>query len=135
MCVRQQVHSRVPSISRAREPLSFIFPGPSKRHGSAQLCPQTQPSMQVQDHRVVLSVMWRGVSKMKPGDSETLSRDEAVSFDERSSFEPTISPDLDDAFVAQQQKFDRLNRYYDDVVVELRKLLDHTSDEADQIDT
>ena len=58
-----------------------------------------------------------------------------MSFDERSSFEPTISPDLDDAFVAQQQKFDRLNRYYDDVVVELRKLLDQTSDEGDQIET
>ena len=58
-----------------------------------------------------------------------------MSFDERSSFEPTISPDLDDAFVVQQQKFDRLNRYYDDVVVELRKLLDQTSDEGDQIET
>jgi hypothetical protein len=68
---------------------------------------------------------------MKPGDSETLSRDEPVSFDEQASFDPTISPDLNDAFVAQQQKIDRLNQYYDEVVAELRKLLDNSRDEGD----
>ena len=67
---------------------------------------------------------------MKPGDIETLSRDETVSFDERALFDPTESATHDDAFIAQRQKTERLNQYYDEVVAELRALLDQ-SEEGD----
>jgi hypothetical protein len=68
---------------------------------------------------------------MKPGDIETLSRDELVSFDERAAFDPTETATHDDAFRAQQQKTERLNQYYDEVVAELRALLDQSDDEGD----
>ena len=64
---------------------------------------------------------------MKPGDIETLSRDEPVSL---AASDPTESVTLDDAFVAHQQKVERLNQYYDEVVAELRALLDQ-SEEGD----
>ena len=64
---------------------------------------------------------------MKPGDIETLSRDEPVSL---ALSDATESLTPDDAFRAHQQKVERLNQYYDEVVAELRALFDQ-SDEGD----
>jgi hypothetical protein len=65
---------------------------------------------------------------MKSGDLELVSADELVSLDAPS--DPAELATLDDEFRAQQEKIDRLNQYYDEVVAELRALLDQSVDEA-----
>ena len=67
---------------------------------------------------------------MKSGDLDSMSVDELFSLDERAPLDPAGSAALDDEFHAQQQKFERLNRYYDEVVAELRALLDPSHDEG-----
>lgn len=61
---------------------------------------------------------------MNPGDLETTSVLEPWPVDERTLFEPAEPATHDDEFIAQQQRIDRLNEYYNDVVAELRALLD-----------
>ena len=60
---------------------------------------------------------------MKPGDPTSLAGDELLSLDKRTPSDPAEYPKLDDEFQLQQQKIERLNRYYDEVVAELRALL------------
>jgi hypothetical protein len=60
---------------------------------------------------------------MNPGDPETMTMDELRPLDEQALSDPAESATHDDEFRAQQQKIDRLNAYYDEVVVELRALL------------
>ena len=67
---------------------------------------------------------------MKSGDLDSMPVDELFSLDERAPLDPAGSAVLDDEFHAQQQKFERLNRYYDEVVAELRALLDQSHDEG-----
>jgi hypothetical protein len=62
---------------------------------------------------------------MKPGDLETIPADELWLLDEGAPSVPH-----DDEFRAQQQKSERLNQYYDEVVAELRALLDASDDEG-----
>jgi hypothetical protein len=66
---------------------------------------------------------------MKPGDSETMTVDELRPLDGQALSDPAESATLDDAFRAQQQKIERLNAYYDEVVVELRALLGQLHDD------
>jgi hypothetical protein len=65
---------------------------------------------------------------MKSRKLELVSSDVHVSLDAPS--DPAESVALDDAFRAQQQKIERLNQYYDEVVAELRILLDQSQDEV-----
>ena len=60
---------------------------------------------------------------MKPGDPQTNSVDELL-FDEQTPSEPAEPATHADAFGVQQQRIDRLNQYYDEVVAELRALID-----------
>jgi hypothetical protein len=70
---------------------------------------------------------------MKPGHLTLVSADEPLAFDEQASVEqgliqhPTIAPH-EAEFREQQQKIQRLNAYYDDVVAELRALLDESEE-------
>jgi hypothetical protein len=59
---------------------------------------------------------------MKPGDPTSKAGDELLSLDRRAPSDPAEYPH-DDEFLAQQQKIERLNQYYDEVVAELRALL------------
>ena len=66
---------------------------------------------------------------MKPGDPTSMAGDEVLSLDERAPFDPAEDPHHDE-FHAQQQRIARLNRYYDEVVAELRKLLEQDHGEG-----
>jgi hypothetical protein len=66
---------------------------------------------------------------MNPGDPETMTLDELRPLDERALSDPTESAIHDDEFRVQQQKIERLNAYYDEVVVELRALLGQIHDD------
>ena len=61
---------------------------------------------------------------MKPGHLTLVSADAPLSIDEQASIDPAEIAPHDEAFYEQQQKIQRLNAYYDDVVAELRALLD-----------
>jgi hypothetical protein len=67
---------------------------------------------------------------MKPGDSETMTMDESLPLDARALSDSAEFATHDDEFRTQQQKIDRLNQYYDDVVVELRALLGQIHDKG-----
>jgi|HubBroStandDraft_2_1064218.scaffolds.fasta_scaffold3001478_1 hypothetical protein len=67
---------------------------------------------------------------MKPGDLELVPADERLSLDEGAPLDPADSAMHDEEFRAQRQKIQRLNQYYDEVVAELRALLDSDRDEA-----
>ncbi|THD62446.1 MAG: hypothetical protein E7813_19915 [Bradyrhizobium sp.] len=67
---------------------------------------------------------------MKPGNIESMPAAELFSFDDRAPLNPAERAALDDEFAAQQQKIERLNQYYDEVVAELRVLLDQSEDEG-----
>jgi hypothetical protein len=72
---------------------------------------------------------------MKPGDLRLVSADGVVSLDERAPSDPADYPTHDfathdDEFRAQQQKIERLNAYYDEVVAELLALLNRDDDEV-----
>ena len=67
---------------------------------------------------------------MKPGDPESTSADELFLLDEQTPSAPAEPATHDDAFRVQQQKIERLNEYYDEVVAELRTLLAATADEG-----
>ena len=67
---------------------------------------------------------------MKPGDPKSMSVDELLLLDEQAPSAPAEPATYDDAFRVQQQKFERLNEYYDEVVAELRTLLAETADEG-----
>jgi|HubBroStandDraft_2_1064218.scaffolds.fasta_scaffold261217_1 hypothetical protein len=70
---------------------------------------------------------------MKPGHLTLVSADEPVAFDEQASIDQasidqhTLAPH-EAEFREQQQKIQRLNAYYDDVVAELRALLDESEE-------
>jgi hypothetical protein len=65
---------------------------------------------------------------MNPDDPDTMTLDEARPLDERTLSDPAESATYDDEFRVQQQKIERLNAYYDEVVVELRALLGQLQD-------
>ena len=67
---------------------------------------------------------------MKPGNPESMPAEELFSFDDGAPLDPAESTALDEEFRAQQQKSERLNEYYDEVVAELRALLDQSLDEG-----
>jgi hypothetical protein len=67
---------------------------------------------------------------MKPGDLETIPADELWLLDEGVPSAPAESAPYDGEFLALQQKSERLNQYYDEVVAELRALLDASGDEG-----
>ena len=67
---------------------------------------------------------------MKPGNIESMPTAELFSLDDRAPLNPAERAALDDEFAAQQQKIERLNQYYDEVVAELRVLLDKSEDEG-----
>ena len=67
---------------------------------------------------------------MNPGDSETMFVDELRPVDEQALSISAESATHDDEFRIQQQKSDRLNQYYDEVVIELRALLGQLHDEG-----
>ena len=67
---------------------------------------------------------------MNPGDTKSMSMEGLLSLDDRAPLDPAESATHDETFCAQQQKIQRLNQYYDDVVAELRALLDQDHDEA-----
>jgi hypothetical protein len=60
---------------------------------------------------------------MKPGDPTSIAGDELL-LDERSPPVQAETAPHDDEFYVQQQRIERLNQYYDEVVAELRALLD-----------
>jgi hypothetical protein len=66
---------------------------------------------------------------MRTGDSETMTVDELPPLDARVLSAPAEPATHDDEFRAQQQKSERLNEYYDEVVVELRALLGQLHDD------
>lgn len=66
---------------------------------------------------------------MKSGDLTLVPADE-LSLDEQALSEPAEPAAHDDEFRAQQHRIERLNEYYNDVVAELRALLDEVHDEA-----
>jgi len=66
---------------------------------------------------------------MKSGDLETIAADELWLLDEGAPSAPVEPVPHDDEFRALQQKSERLNQYYDEVVAELRALLDQSDDE------
>ena len=68
---------------------------------------------------------------MKPGDSETMTVDELRPVDERAPSISAESATHDDEFRVQRQKTERLNEYYDEVVIELRALLGQLHDKGD----
>lgn len=63
---------------------------------------------------------------MKPGHIDAAHSAELFSFDDRAPLNPAEREALDEGFAAQQEKIDRLNRYYDAVVAELRAVIDET---------
>jgi hypothetical protein len=69
---------------------------------------------------------------MKPGHLTLVPAGECLSIDEQASIDPAEIAPHEEEFREQQQKIQRLNEYYDDVVAELRALLDD-SDEGSWI--
>jgi hypothetical protein len=65
---------------------------------------------------------------MNPDDPDTMTMDKPRPLDERVLSDPTEFAIHDDEFRVQQQKIERLNAYYDEVVVELRALLGQLED-------
>ena len=66
---------------------------------------------------------------MKSRKLELVPAGEPVSLDAPAPSDAIEVATFDDAFRAQQQKIARLNQYYDEVVAELRILLDQSEDE------
>jgi hypothetical protein len=66
---------------------------------------------------------------MNPDDPDTMTMDELRPLDKQALSDPAESAIHDDEFRTQQQKIERLNAYYDEVVVELRALLGQIHDD------
>lgn len=64
---------------------------------------------------------------MKTGDLAFVPEDGFSSIDEQASSDQA-APAYEEEFREQWQKVERLNRYYDDVVAELRALLDQSEE-------
>jgi hypothetical protein len=64
---------------------------------------------------------------MKPGHLALVPEGELLSIDEQASTDPAAIA-YEVAFREQQQKIQLLNKYYDDVVAELRALLDQSEE-------
>jgi hypothetical protein len=67
---------------------------------------------------------------MKSRKLELVAASEPVSLAAPAPSEAPETATFDDEFRAQQQKIERLNQYYDEVVAELRILLDQSQDEV-----
>jgi hypothetical protein len=67
---------------------------------------------------------------MNPGNPTSVDGDELLSLDPRAPSDPAEYPTHEDEFHLQQQKIERLNQYYDEVVAELRALLAQDCDEG-----
>jgi hypothetical protein len=64
---------------------------------------------------------------MKPGHLALVPEGELLSMDEQASTDQAANA-YDEAFRAQQQKIQLLSKYYDDVVAELRAMLDESEE-------
>ncbi len=62
--------------------------------------------------------------------SELMPEGDLLTPDEQVSFQPAEPVTYDDAFLTQQQKSQRLNQYYDEVVAELLVVLNESEKEA-----
>jgi hypothetical protein len=62
--------------------------------------------------------------------SELAPEGDVSTLDEQVSFQPAEPASYEDAFRAQQQKIQRLNEYYDQVVAELLVVLHEVEKEA-----
>ena len=67
---------------------------------------------------------------MKSGDLKLVPAGDLWTPSEQVSFQPAEFATYDDAFLAQQQKIQRLNEYYDQVVAELLTLLNESQNEV-----
>ena len=67
---------------------------------------------------------------MKSGDLDLVPAGDLLTPDEQVSFQSAGPATCDDAFLAQQQRIQRLNQYYEQVVAELLTLLNETQDEV-----
>ena len=65
---------------------------------------------------------------MKPGHLALVPEGELLSIDEQASIDQAAVPPYEEAFREQQQKIQLLSKYYDDVVAELRALLDESEE-------
>jgi hypothetical protein len=65
---------------------------------------------------------------MKPGHLTLVPADECRSIGEQASSDQAAIATHEEAFREQQQKIERLNEYYNDVVAELRALLDQSEE-------
>jgi hypothetical protein len=66
---------------------------------------------------------------MNPDDPDTMTLDETRPLDEPALSDPAEFAIHEDEFRTQQEKIERLNAYYDEVVVELRALLGQIKDD------
>ena len=66
---------------------------------------------------------------MNPDDPDTMTLDAPRALDEPTLSDPAEFAIHEDEFRTQQQKIERLNAYYDEVVVELRALLGQIEDD------
>jgi hypothetical protein len=65
---------------------------------------------------------------MKSGNLALAPAGELLSMDDRASIDQAAAATYEDEFHEQWQKVQRLNQYYDDVVAELRALLDQSEE-------
>jgi dihydroxyacid dehydratase/phosphogluconate dehydratase len=65
---------------------------------------------------------------MKPGHLALVPEGELLSIDEQASIDQAAAPPYEEAFREQQQKIQLLSKYYDDVVAELRAMLDESEE-------
>ena len=63
---------------------------------------------------------------MKSGDLKLGPAGDLLTLDEQVSFQPAEPATYDDAFLTQQQKSQRLNEYYNQVVAELLVVLNES---------
>lgn len=67
---------------------------------------------------------------MKSGHLALVPAGELLSVDEQALIDQTAAAPYEDAFREQQQKIQLLSKYYDDVVAELRAMLDDSEEGA-----
>jgi hypothetical protein len=68
------------------------------------------------------------VSKMVRHDPKSSAVDDLWSLHEQATFDSADPATLTDRLDAQRERFERLNEYYNQVVVEIRASLDRTED-------
>jgi hypothetical protein len=69
---------------------------------------------------------------MKSGNLNLVPADDLLTLDEPVASNSARPATHDDAFLVQQQKIQRLNEYYDQVVAELLTLLNESHEESEE---